>query len=822
MALHKPKENRLVMETQGSNIFHKLNLNLTPKKLKKVLKDKHSYNFNSVNNNGKLLLHHPSPYSFSCIDLVFMLSNNWSPYLCENLSIHLNKLSQLLIKTLIVYVLFDICDTFSAVDFHRCELQKRIEKNKTECSGEDIRTDYIKYIARNYVNRFSKLNVHKTLMKIRKSFETSVRWYIALGFVPTQLNKDLCMYSEVCEWAFHLYQHSKKYNDDLQMHLVTYFAVLEHKYRQNVILSPVSVKHNILISSKNGWYTATNYDGENIELLSFDELYPDCTSTKVSLAGSMLPHEYLYSFAHDTYAIQTTQKLSQSTIVVSSEPSFSLATKKCANDNEKNTLNSNLNSLQNLQKLYEQMSDEGRRKLEFNPTTITMLDPERPGHNQVKVLKDMFQKLKDKALTTDFNFLDESEISTFPKGNFVDIHDDPKTNKQKSFETIQEVDKKSYTQQLERKLNESVKTINSLRTNLTSHIDKNAIDNLTIYILQLEKEEETKKVKSIKQELHKMTKLNTELTKQIDNMGNIVKGLTSRINVTKDENSKLVNMIMKGKCLQEGTEGDMDTIWVMTPQKRTEIINLFLKMLNLGKEENLVADKNSMTTEQQYENILIELKMEVIPLFYKVRNRKHLDLYNSWVSKDIQDRVSSFSLLLEADQEAKEKDKIEIYETPSLKLIDINPISAEERHRIHKLADNTLDGSSILGGTGTSGSLFTKKFYNIQFPQAGNVDVAIDKGIKEMWNQMIKSVFVLDPPMYTITGQEIMPGPSQGTYEKFIIPYLTFILGGDDNIRETVALVMRLENKQMFEHGAKDLNTFLFDEIFYFFWDHVI
>lgn len=812
------------METQGSHIFHKL-LKLTPRQLKKVLKEKHRGALSSAEKNGKMLIHHPSPSSFACIDMVFLLSNNWSPFFSESASVHINKLTQILVKAMVIYALFHICDKYLLIAFHQNELKKKDLINADITKQDNPRSEYIKSVTQSYVKRFSKLKTHRILIKIRKSFETCVRWYIALGFIPVQVAQGNALFKEVCQWASQSMSLCKEYSDEIQSHLVAYFATFEYSLRKYIVLSPVTAKDNIVISSKDGLYTATTYEGDDIELLSFDEYHGDCTSAKVSLAGSMLPHEYLYLFAHDTYAIQTTQKLSQSTIVVSSEPSFSIQPKKTASDDaQKKSIFNNLNSLQELQNLYKQMSEDGKERIALNPTVLTMLESEVPNHNQVKVLKDMFERLKDKTLTQDFGDSDvyAGEKETSCSSNIFDVHDNPMINKQKSIETIQEVKKKAQVQQLESKLRESVKTIALLRNNLTKYIEKNAIDNLTISILKLEKEEEMKNVINIKKEIKHAGKLNDELTKQINNMAGVVKDLTSRINTTQEENKKFLNLIMKGKNLNQDIEGDIDTTWVMTPDKRNEIVNIFLSMLNFGKERNMTDHKWSMNLYDQYENLLIDMKMEIVPLFKKVRNKKHLDLCNSWVPKDIQDKLSCFSQLIEADQKIENDDMINVYETPSLKVIDINPISSEEQERIKKVADSTADVSSVIGPNGLSASLFTKKFYNIQFPQAGNIDIAVDKGIKEMWSQMMKCLFLLDPPMYTVTGQEILAGPSQGTYEKFIIPYLTFMLGNDDYIRETVALLIKLENKQMFEHGAKDMDTFLFDDIFYFFWDSVI
>lgn len=814
------------METKGSQIFHKLHPTLTPKKLKRVLKEKHKTKVDGCNKNRKTFIHHPSPCSFACIDMVFLLSNNWSPYFAENVSIHLNKLTQLLVKTVVAYALFHTCDTFSLISLHEDELAKILLTQEDENKKNDARSKYIKAVAKKYVHLFSKLNIYKTLIKIRKSFENSVRWHIALGFVPLYIWNGKTLYQEMCSRASDLLVRCHGENDDIQTHLIALFTMFEYNLKTNEVLSPIAVKHNILISSQDGWYTATNYNGEDIELLSFDDLYPDSSSKKVSLAGSMLPHEYLYLFAHDEYAIQTTKKLSQSTIVVSSEPPPVNTTQQQTTMNEKKSLSDNVSALQEVQDLYMQMSDDGKKRLAFNPTTITMLDSELPNRNQVRVLKEMYQQLKDKALTKDglYDGINSFEdgTSSLVKTSLFDINDDPKVNLQRSLETIQEVGNRSHIQQLEKKLREAVKTVNSLQSSLTKHIEKNAVDNLMISILKLEKDEKIKHVQETEKEIKKITKHNSDLQKQLDNMTGIVQDLTNRINVTQEENTNFMNLIMKGKTLKEDVEGDIDTTWVMTPEKRTEIVNLFLTMLNFGNNSKILENNTSMNVIQQYETVLIDMKIDIIPLFYSVRNKTHLDLCNSWVSSDIQDKLSSFSHCFEPENKPDENDKIQIHETASLKLIDINPVSVVHQERVNDVKRNTLTRSDITGPSQMVESIFTKKFFNIQFPQAGNIDVAVDKGVKEMWNQMIKTTFMLDPPMYTITGQEIVPGPSQGTYEKFIIPYLTFLVGCDDNIRETVALVMKLENKQMFEHGAKDINTFLFDEIFYFFWDNVL
>jgi hypothetical protein len=817
------------METQGSQIFDKLSSLLNPKQLKKVLHEKHRAKMETSkkDKSKKIMILHPSPRSFGCIDMVFGITNDWSPFFNENVSVYLNRLTQLLVKGIIINCLFEICETFSIIAIHENILEKILEKCGENKDDIDImRAKYIRNISKQYVQRFSELNIYKTLIKVRESFEKCIRWYIALGFVPIQMFNDNSLKRDTCQWALKLLEKKKNNSDDIQQHIVIFFAVLEYSLKKYEILSPVDLKHHVIITSLEGWYNATTYGDEYVELLSFDKIQADCTSCRMSLAESMLSHEYLYLFAHDTNAIQTTQKLCQSTIVVSSEPAFSINTNKTATDDKKNSFNWGLASLQELQTLYQQMSDECKKKLEYNPTNITMLNSQLPDKNQIKVLKNMHEQLNNKSLKDPListgGESQESELSSNSINLIMDLQDDPKRNLQQSIKTVQHLGKMSHLQQMERDLNGCLKTIEHLQSNITKYIEKNAIDNLTISILKLEKDEDKNSMKNIQKELDKVTKINDDLVTRVDNMVGVIKDLTSRVNISQEQNDEFLNMIIKGKSLtDQSTDSRLDLAWTMTSEKRTEIISLFLTMLNIGTEKDFIDDQFPKDLSHQYEDVLIKLKMEIVPLFHKVRNRHQLNLCNSWVPDHLKDKCTSFKDLADSKVKIHDNDIIEIYETTSLKVIDVNPISKEEQERVKKIAESTQHGT-VIGATGAGGSLFTKKFFNIQFPQTGNVEGAIDKGLRERWSQTIKTMFMLSPPEYTITGQEMLPAPSQGTYEKFIIPYLTMTMGSDQYVRETVALLMKMENKQMFEQGAKDVNTFFFDDIFYFFWDNMI
>ena len=816
------------METQGAQIFHKLAPHLNPNILRKVLNGRHRLRIDKSKKDKSRPIHiqHPSPCSFGCIDLVFSITKDWSPFFDESVSVHLNRLTQLLVKAFIIYCLFGVCDYLpSIVDNHKNALKQLILGNEGKKSTRETRDEYIREISKMYGQRFSTLNIYEILMNIGKSFETCIRWYLALGFVPVKLPDDhFYNVKDLYKCTLELLKKCRYKQDGIQEFFAAYFTVLEFSMKNYDILSPYFVKHNVVITSRDGWYNATTYEGNDIELLSFDDIQPDCTSVRISLAASMLSHEYLYLFAHDTNAIQTTRKLCQSTIVVSSEPSFSINTKNKKNDENKNTLASGITAITELQSLYSKLSNDSKRELEYNPAALSVLDSDVPTRQQIRVLQDMYDQFKDRALTETIDISVEEDADNFTSvsNSIIDINENPQTNSLKSFETVQDIEKRTHLKEMQSNLQSAVKNIATLKHKLQKHIETSATDKLLISVLKLEKDEDKKNMVDKDKEISKLIKKNEDLLRRINNMVGVIKNITAHATTTQEENNEFLNVIMKGKSLTDEVQNeDVDLAWNLTPEKQTEVVNLFLNFLNLGegKDENNVE----INICEQFENVLLGLKMEIVPLFHKVQCKQQLDLFNSWIPLYMRDKWSSMIKENKTQTEFLDdkNNLIEIYETHSLKVIDVNPITRQERERVKKIAESTPDGS-IIGTTGAGGSLFTKKFFNIQFPQTGNVEAAIDKGLREMWSQMIKTIFMIGAPMYTVTGQEIMPGPSQGTYEKFIIPFLTMILGTKEYILQTVALLMKIENTQMFEHGAKDLNTFLFDDIFYFFWDNLL
>ena len=816
------------METQGAQIFHKLSPHLTPSKLKTILKGNHRRRLDQYEKDKlrRILIQHPSPCSFGCIDLVFGITNDWSPFFNESVSVYLNRLTQLLVKGFIIYCLFALCDYFPEIIGNYKSKLQTINKNCDDRKPE-IRKEFIEGLAKIYTDRFSGLNMYETLMSISKKFESSIRWYLALGFIPVRVRKKIDI-KEMIKSAMQSLQKSNYERDNIQEFLASYFTVIKFSLNHFDILSPYQVKHQVIITSRDGVYNATTYDGEDIELLSFNEIVPDITSNRISLAASMLSHEYLYLYAHVTNAIQTTQKLRQSTIVVSSEPAFSINTKGSNRDEIKKSLTSGLDAIAEIQSLYGKLSEETKKELQFNPTAMTILDSEVPTRSQVRVLQEMYDQLRDKALNStlhDEDSFDNEEESDRTTRSIIDVHDDPLTNTHKSLQTVQDIQKKTQLKDMKQHLMHAVQNVNNLRNKLRKHIEKSACDNLMISILKMEKEEDKKALNKKDKDIAKLQKSNGDLLTRVNNMVSVIDDLTKHVTSTDKENDDLLNMITKGKALSENINCDeQDLAWNITAEKRTEIVNSLLNLINFGGNQKEFSDaQNTSNICQQFESVLIGLKMEVVPLFHKVQNKQQLDLFNSWVTKQMRDKNSSFieSFNENSQNEDEDNNLIEIYETQFLKVIDVNPITSQERARVTKIAENTSDGS-LIGATGTGGTLFTKKFFNIQFPQTGNVKGAIDNGLEEMWSQVIKTVFMIGAPMYTVTGQQTLARETQGTFEKFHIPFLTLILGTEEYILPTVALLMKIENTQMFEHGAKDINTFLFDDTFYYFWDNRI
>lgn len=818
------------METQGSQIFHKLFPMLNPSKLEKVLKNSHRGRIDKTlkHKSHKIWICHPSPSSFACIDMVFGLSGNWSPFFNESVFLHLNHLTELLAKGFLIYCLFDICYQFPVINQYK-EVLEKIKQNSndddTHAAADDLRHRYIRKVAKEYDAIFSELKIHETLVKLRKTFETCVRWQIALGFIPVLQLENGNLKQEMSQWALKHLRKCKNKGDFVQEYIAAFFACLEYGLKKNNVMKPVDVKHSIIITSQDGWYNATTYDGVDIELLSFDNIQPDLTSMRNSPAGEMLSHEYLYLFAHDTNAIQTAKKLSQSTVVVSSEPTFSLNVNKSRTEDKMNENNIEINSLHDLKKLYEQMSEQCRKKLEYNPTATMLLESEKHTVDKTKAWQELFKKLKHTAEIA--NITEKEEITCIPETpitstGIMDIYDDPKTNMQKSIETLQQIDKRASQEQMQRDLRDSIRTINVLQTNLKKHVEQNAIDNLSILILKEQTGEQRKNINQLEKELEKSLKVKENLQVQVDNMMAMMQELTAHIGTSEKQRDHLVNLFVKGKSIiNQCQTSEADIAWEMNPARRHEVVSFFLRLLSMGSEHSCSQDSDPNSIRKDFQCLVLKMKMEVVPLFKNMRNIQQLDLYNSWVPMDMRDMCSSVISDTDTGKHKPDSNIIQVYETSSLKVIDVNPITVEEQDRIRKLAEHT-SVEPILSGTGPGGSLFSKKFFNIQFPQVGNVEGAIDRGLKETWTQMMKVIFKLGPPHYTVTGQEIMPCPSQQTYEQFVIPFMTFLIGSDDHVRETVALLMKIENKEMFQQGAKDLTTFMYYDLFYFFWDTML
>lgn len=810
------------METQGSQIFHMLSSKITPKLLMNILKDKHRKRIDKSTNDSeqKLSIVHPSPCSLGCIDMVFGLTNDWSPYFNESITMPLNRLTQLLVKSFIVYCLYSVSDRFGIIEEERKKLTQLIQAKEENKSEKEIRTNFIRELSKTFAERFAGLNIYKILIEIRKSFEKCVRWYIAFGFIPVEINDQFDLRT-IANKTLQLVDSSKFETDNIQLYLAAYFNVVEAGLKQYCIMSPTTVKHNTLITFKDGLYNATTYQGEDIELLSFNEVEPDCSSIPVSRAAHVLPHEYLYRLAHDTNAIQTTNKLRQSTIVVSSEPAYAVNRKPggTMQHTNKKKIDLDEHAITDLKSMYTELSDENKDKIKFNPTAMSVLDSETmPSTHHIKIIRDMYEQLQDRTLTDDIldgQGISEESLHISSSSQQLDLYADPQNNTKKSVETIQEIRAKHEKKELQKDFNHVLKIGKHLQENIKKYIEKHAVDSLKLSLCKLKEEQNKNYINDLQKEVTKLEKTNSNLSRHISNMSGVVADLTKQVSSTQDENDKFLNLIMKEKSIDSNDTSGL--AWEMSPNERTEIVSSFLSMLN---KKTCNEHKIHLSIPKQYEDVLLKLKVEVIPLF-KVQNKKQLDIVNSWVPQYMSDKCSSFVDIvtnLDTEKGAPNNNIIQIHETKFLKVIDVNPISAQEQERIKKIVEVATPGSEAMDNL--RGPLVTKKFYQIQFPQTGNVGSAIDKNLSNMWTQMIKTMFSLDDSTFTITGQKMQARPTQQTYETFIIPYLRLILGYDTNILQTIALLMEFDDNKLFENGAYGVNTFIFHDIFNFFWDN--
>ena len=816
------------METQGSQIFHKLSSSIKPSVLKNVLKKYHRKRCDQSENDkrDKVMIQHPSPSSFACIDCIFQKSHDWSPFFNESISGHMERLSSLLQAACIVCCLLGMRDYCDFITIERKELTKRLKKSKEILSHDDIKSKFIKQVSRKYSQLFIRFNIFYVLKEIAQSFLNCIRWHFAFGYIPIQICDAARLHTDEIlkatkDLLFEYYENSTDYmNYKMHHYIATFFSILEYSYKNYKFLDPVYVKQNIIITSKHGRYNATDYDGDDIDLLSFDDdVIPDCTLNKISYAAHMMPHEYLYVFAHHTNAVQTIKKLFQSTVVVSSEPSFSINTansKKYPSSNNDRDLLTNIDKVVELETMYSKLTEESKQKLKFHPCAMNMYDSEISSLQQFKIFQDMYQQLHHKLLTIN---LEEgqndyvSDVMLKPSSSNLDLHDDPEKIREKTCRTIQEIEEKKNQYNIQQKLDGAIKVGKNLQIKVERLIKELAVSHFKMKILEEKEKGDKKSMDELRKEFKELTKTKNDLLVQISNMSTIIKNLSSRVTSTQEQNDQFFNLILKGRSLQ--TNAFSHVTWKNNSKDTDSLVDVFLNMLHHEENNNFSTDRR-----KQYEDVLSNLKLEVIPLFHNVRQKDELDLFNSWVPEYMHDKCTHVQDMIPKQSHS---DAIQVYETSLLKVIDINPISPQERERVKQIAESEANkNDSIIKPTGPGGSLFTMKFCNIKFAESGNIDLAIDKGLSNMWLQLVKTVLFLDDSSFTNTGQKTGLGPTQATFEKFLIPFLTLLLGQNKFFPETVGFLIKLHEQNILKNGARNINAYVLDEIFEFIFNDLL
>ena len=617
-----------------------------------------------------------------------------------------------------------------------------------------------------------------------------------------------------------------------------YIVALEKTTSMLRVVSVETLQENLLLTKREGRFACTDYQGQPYILQTFDRQQTTSFKTGCPVRSpitDMMQDEFQYMFANAKHRHQTLEKMTKTSVVVSSS-----LTREA--DTLLETVRRGPTALGTPSEIMEAMNKEGEK--------LRLLDMKA---NYVKKASLSFSQ--DGSLTCS-NEAVESTLSYKKQlaalEAAADINATVERSMRKHFSRVAVMDRR---REEEIPFEEEARFIPSIvqergmihgagpearKKELKNHsrIVQEKVLKQKMHSLRAEVSDFKKESAVLREELVALVQNEAKLQYQLKSRQAEIHMAAGKIAEMTKKHERTLSAVEKYEGLIADIKQSMETVLIQAnagEEERHRLLNLFTRndlrndyVLDAKYEAGqnrrsllefmkLVLDnkaglsdtgdedkdqdqdnndggkgKQSQTNSRAYEKVLDTNGVLVIPFFTDVQNMAVLDSRNYWLPyKWMHDRPIN-SIMQDMSDAAQGAGRVArtvdaagrqaVTNTPELYMLDVNPKTDDEIRRVKR----AIDGSN---GTRVLESVFDRTFLNVQFPVQGSIDGSIKAPLKEKWHHLTGRMLLLSGESFTKNGQRIGARVSTASIQFYVAPFLSLYMGHRGYVKRLSALV---------------------------------
>ena len=746
--------------TRGCEIFSAIPNPVSKNDLEAIFRNKHL-----LEENGQAtVLIHPSACSMLAIDILFN-KLGWSTY-----SVPISRILNRMQSAIGVYILSNMLDLF---------IKEPEVRDKAQLQS----------IIRTFIRGLNDIDASNRILKISNQFVKAIKLQMTLGIIPVRYQKIESDHVPSDKEAF-----LQKCN--------AYLRTIEEGLNRLSTLENDQITTNLLIfqhhnghKSISGIRNDNNIIGLQLPLHDF-HLLRHVTQDLTPGVCKLVQHELFFSYAHHEMRKFMLDKLTNTTILVSS----SLRKEVLA------SLSATHTSIRgDLHRMLDQVKDDQSRLDQIKESNITLqhayeeveqqritnpVDLQAHINHQLQQLHELeadqkriwydaqsemhnerYQAAEEEASINDINVLQ----GCTPYGSFAPASMDQARHDKALHKSLQEQNMASELKiksKLVNKLNQSITTYKRELSSFQSEVNrlmniKRSLENQLKY--------KQKEMALLDKNNKEKDKVNEKLRGQMKNLADSMSSALVSLQLSQDERDRLVTSLMDNTSTSTKYMRDL----LPNDHDRCEFhaqLNDLLGSYGTDKWRKCL-DKLTQTGRHSYDQLLTKYCVRPLTLFSRIRCEKDLNQANQWTPMDwmkdvlVRDAAWRKKSLLYANHTIPNDEA----NLPNLTVIDVNPLTTEREEYVRAALTRECVASS-------EQSPWERRYLTTQFKSCGDFVKAADKPLMEIWDQFVQSYFELSGEKITITGQRMEPALTTQSLLKFCAPFIHLYTGLSPNV----------------------------------------
>lgn len=773
------------METKGSHTFSRNKNAPNPRKLATVLKKAHKTEeqkpgASEINPVDRTWLIHPSPVSEAALEFASQSQTTaFSPY-SGDFFFHLIQL-----KT--AFSLFILSDLLFVLERLYPELFPKYGTVLEESTAEVLVAEYTNQI----LTVMDSTEFESRVEKISREFERAIIIYWTLGVIPMEVD----FFPPVSGISTSLWR-PKTVTDYAEL----YLTALEEVTGMFRVVTFDTLKRNTILTMKDGFYGCSDHEGQQHILVTFNN---ERTLAKTGYAIrppfiDIMQDEYQYMFANARHRHRTLEKMTKTSIVVSSsltketEAILESVRKGSMPTNPEQLVESiekerkNLNLLETKAHLVKLASNSNSSEsYQWVQQKLASLDAAADIHHTVATsLQKHFSRVQPSSSTA---VDDEDRVIPMvvqPRGM---IHGaGPENAKRAKIECNRVAQEKMLARNvrtLQSENNEYKKETSVLREELVSMIQNQAKLDYQIKSRQIELQFMKKKLQETVKERDRTKATVDKYDEMISDLKGSVETLLRQTNAGEEERRRLLELFTRTSFKNDHS---LDCNYESGRNRRSllEFLKIILGKGNFG----LQREKEKVDLGIAFDKMLDEQGVFVLPFFTAVQNKAILDSRNYWLPYDWMHDRPLEKKMNDSGEMVDAAGRQAVTNTPELFILDVNPKTAEETQKIAKAVQGA-DGMPVLD------SVLQRTFLNVQFPAQGSVEESVNAPLREKWHHLTGRLLHLSGESFTKNGQRVGARVSTASIKSLVVPFATQYLPRHGYIRRLPALVASVLEK---------------------------